>query len=896
MDISRERKRLPTKLYQQDIVHHVVRPRSYGIVLRCWHDPEEVPQNASFTDPLMRPLQHGEVGVSFISDGGEREILPESDLKLVDRSFQPGDYCKRSVEDVCSGVVVAVKVKGRLEHAISGEQVEGWWTVDDVEDKPDAEIGDYVIFEDWIGQVIEVFDESIVELSTKQLVRLPELGSRLNVGEKGNDILPPPASGMQSYLSYFGGQSQGSSDTVIAVKHSVYAVAWLAVNQKLDVSLAEKKKRPQRFWSGQDIGKLTLIRGRSDFEMRVGDRVHLKNATGLPSTQHGREGESAGIVHVQAFLVVETETSLDVLWQDGVHETLKSTDVIPYLNPDEYDCWPGDHVVWKSEEEKRSAIVQSVNAKERTALVLFPDSGATELISVLELDPHGTSDLGADPQSASEGFGVRRGDFVLIHHQETTNGLEKPRVPRIGELEAWVREGPFADGHFMGWRKEMYDIGTEIASKRSSGALVEDPIQRPADDDAFSWIGEVTSLNLDGTVMVTHPNFSVSLYPLERLTRLYDGIEQLEDDIWDDASDDHGSCEDDEVWAMDFEDGRWKSKRGDANESEEIEEELNEEEAEDSDGMHLDNESATSAHSGINSSKGLEVAPLQLAGDVGSHESEELTWKRFDLLPTAPPDHAFLSSPPAQPSKSFSSRLIREYRVLASSLPDSIIVRAYEDRSDLLRCLIIGPENTPYEDAPFVIDWMLDSNFPHSPPIAHFLSWTNGNGRVNPNLYEEGKVCLSILGTWAGDRNEVWNSARSSLLQTFVSIQGLVLVKEPWFCEPAYDKLRGTEEGSVNSRLYSEKAYVLSRGFVRRALEIPLGGLEEEINWLYYNKGRLEKVLRDARRLIENSKTDPDISAEDKDMAVPRLSSGGIITLERTLHKLQSIADSQPSN
>ena len=56
-------------------------------------------------------------------------------------------------------------------------------------------------------------------------------------------------------------------------------------------------------------------------------------------------------------------------------------------------------------------------------------------------------------------------------------------------------------------------------------------------------------------------------------------------------------------------------------------------------------------------------------------------------------------------------------------------MRAYEDRSDLLRSLIIGPENTPYEDAPFVIDWQLDSNFPQTPPIAHFLSWTNGNGR-----------------------------------------------------------------------------------------------------------------------------------------------------------------------
>lgn len=60
---------------------------------------------------------------------------------------------------------------------------------------------------------------------------------------------------------------------------------------------------------------------------------------------------------------------------------------------------------------------------------------------------------------------------------------------------------------------------------------------------------------------------------------------------------------------------------------------------------------------------------------------------------------------------------------------ESILVRAYEDRTDLLRSVIIGPVGTPYEDAPFVIDWMLDSNFPNSPPMAHFLSWTNGNGR-----------------------------------------------------------------------------------------------------------------------------------------------------------------------
>jgi ubiquitin-conjugating enzyme E2 O len=110
----------------------------------------------------------------------------------------------------------------------------------------------------------------------------------------------------------------------------------------------------------------------------------------------------------------------------------------------------------------------------------------------------------------------------------------------------------------------------------------------------------------------------------------------------------------------------------------------------------------------------------------------EIHWKRFEILPEAPRDHAFYSVDPAQPNKAFLARLSKEYRVLQSSLPDSILVRAYEDRTDLMRCLIMGPENTPYEDAPFVIDWRLDDTFPQSPPIAHFLSWTNGNGRVNP--------------------------------------------------------------------------------------------------------------------------------------------------------------------
>ena len=141
-----------------------------------------------------------------------------------------------------------------------------------------------------------------------------------------------------------------------------------------------------------------------------------------------------------------------------------------------------------------------------------------------------------------------------------------------------------------------------------------------------------------------------------------------------------------------------------------------------------------------------------------------------------------------------------------------------------------------------------------------------------------------------------------------------------WFCEPAYDKLRGTEEGIINSRLYNEKAYVLSRGFVRRALEIPLGSLESEISWLYHRHGRLAKVLCDARALVEKSRGESSSHQEpssatsaavaaatvagaqpggggdrDREPAVPRLTTGGIITLERTLAKLEGLQLQQVS-
>lgn len=82
---------------------------------------------------------------------------------------------------------------------------------------------------------------------------------------------------------------------------------------------------------------------------------------------------------------------------------------------------------------------------------------------------------------------------------------------------------------------------------------------------------------------------------------------------------------------------------------------------------------------------------------------------------------------------------------------------------------------------------------------------TTGAGRVrfNPNLYNCGKVCLSLLGTWQGGKGEGWDPHASTMVQVLISIQSLILVPEPYFNEPGYERSMNTPEGDARSRQYN---------------------------------------------------------------------------------------------
>ncbi|XP_061349164.1 probable ubiquitin-conjugating enzyme E2 25 [Gastrolobium bilobum] len=151
--------------------------------------------------------------------------------------------------------------------------------------------------------------------------------------------------------------------------------------------------------------------------------------------------------------------------------------------------------------------------------------------------------------------------------------------------------------------------------------------------------------------------------------------------------------------------------------------------------------------------------------------------------------------------------IMREWKILEENLPESIYVRVYERRIDLLRAAIVGVAGTPYHDGLFFFDIAFPSDYPKSPPRIHYRSF---GLRLNPNLYANGVVCLSLLNTWMGQKSERWDPSGSTLLQVLLSIQSLVLNDEPFFNEPSYASFGNSHHHLNRSRAYSEHAFSLT--------------------------------------------------------------------------------------
>ena len=563
---------------------------------------------------------------------------------------------------------------------------------------------------------------------------------------------------------------------------------------------------------------------------------------------------------LNTFQVKNTITNVIIQWQDGNVTKERSNDLLPYLNVDEHDVWPGEIVSVRSTEEKNEGllhlkevgVVQSVDALERIARVRwFENPSATiydgrqsGLVAGTSLGPISEREtcVAVFDISAYPALTKRRGDLVIISPDpRSIDG--RPARDRMQTFST-TQSSPMPSLTQM-----LPSVGNSLRSLTSHflsdvpDTSLAPSVQDPHDilsTSEIRWFGEIVELGLDGllTVRLGALDRPIDIrLPTERVTVAVGGDDF--DSESDDTSDDYDSMssgdwahshdddspepisetfeyeggerldsgtEDD--WMTDDTNG-YDDDDDDDDDDEEEEEEEGDEDDEDEmfaalmssfvDRRNVDEDVEMKDAS---PEREPEHAPLETRAHATTRttpgqptsSSTQYHFSTFSNMPSQfeilegfeHPSHHFTSTIP-----SFSSHLLRrirkEHAMLKNNLPEGIWIRTWDDRLDLLRVLIIGPRGTPYELAPFLLDFKLPPDFPTNPPDVYFHSWTHSVGRINPNLYEDGKVCLSILGTWDHSSDtEGWNPAKSSLLQVIVSLLGLVLVEEPYYSELSF--------------------------------------------------------------------------------------------------------------
>jgi ubiquitin-conjugating enzyme E2 Z len=118
-----------------------------------------------------------------------------------------------------------------------------------------------------------------------------------------------------------------------------------------------------------------------------------------------------------------------------------------------------------------------------------------------------------------------------------------------------------------------------------------------------------------------------------------------------------------------------------------------------------------------------------------------------------------------------------------------MLASTVDDQIDHVYALIMGPPDSPYHDGFFIFEIRFPPTYPNVPPKVKLLNTDSGRLRFNPNLYSDGKVCLSILGTWRGESggSENWRPSYS-LGYVLQCIQCVIMNGEPFYNEPGFEK------------------------------------------------------------------------------------------------------------
>ena len=141
-------------------------------------------------------------------------------------------------------------------------------------------------------------------------------------------------------------------------------------------------------------------------------------------------------------------------------------------------------------------------------------------------------------------------------------------------------------------------------------------------------------------------------------------------------------------------------------------------------------------------------------------------------------------------------RIVQDFVDFNNNKPDGIYFYVNQENIFQNYAMIVGPKNTPYFGGFYLFEVIFPKDYPNRSPSVKLLT-IDGKIRFNPNLYESGKVCLSILGTWTGPG---WKSVMN-LRSVLLSIQSL-LHEFPIVNEPGFEDVKPDDSKSIDYNNY----------------------------------------------------------------------------------------------
>ncbi|KAL3519762.1 hypothetical protein ACH5RR_017911 [Cinchona calisaya] len=731
-------------------------------------------------------------------------------------------------------------------------------------------VDDYVVFGAWLGKVKKIVDRIIVlfddgtksgfsTMGPEKLVPIsPDILEDSQYPFYPGQRVQVESLSVSKPTRWLCGMKKDNINrgTVCSVEAGLVYVDWLGCDM-----VGEKISTPSCL---QDFKNLTLLPCFTHANWQLGDWCAPVTDCKTPNENSFLTAPACGLIngeekserisqkgnlvpHFQEIAVItKTKTKVDVLWQDGgLSRGLDSNSLLPVSIVDAHDFWPEQFVLEKGlcddlpvPSVRRWGIVKCVDAKERTVKVKWSTVSVDqstnvkleqmeEIVSAYELVEH-------PDYSYSLGDVVFRLQKYHFAHQSPGKGFGNPLISKWGAVTGTEGDHKnidrckglnehssdeflsyfgivvgFKDGDVeVKWANgatttvapcEIYQVdkseglsatvspdnGDTEPSNEAMILLGDQPFEhRGKDNSGFKAHSEECENRLLGSSSYSFPQAAIGLFTIIRSTLFgslgsslfgaYKWLSENEQKTVISTEEELELCELDPVITP--VDVGYLETTEDKNSAQNIKE--------------------------VEEEKDFALP--------SSSKHPEL-FRQFDMV-TDCSDHHFIDGAgkdqkSSQVMRAWLKKVQQEWDILGKNLPETIFVRVYEERMDLLRAVIVGAPGTPYHDGLFFFDIYLPPEYPYEPPMVYYNS---GGLRLNPNLYESGKVCLSLLNTWSGSGSEVWNPESSTVLQVLLSLQGLVLNEKPYFNEAGYDSQIGKAEGEKKSVSYNENAFLVS--------------------------------------------------------------------------------------